>query len=215
MPSSRVRITPRPTPQALAPHAPTWPAVDAVATTLPTATVVTAPESATPDTASRRLVQDRGTLLTPRDVASILGIPVKRVYELPIPKIRIGLKGARGVAYNPYTVADWLSSRTEQPGTAPQRAAWMPANAAGGPDLSVTDVARVLRVRAANVRQLGIPASEAYIRERGGRMTWDARDVSEFIAAREAESARDVAADASTALRVALGAIARAVYRAD
>ncbi|HEU4649009.1 MAG TPA: helix-turn-helix domain-containing protein [Gemmatimonadales bacterium] len=48
------------------------------------------------------------TLLTAAQVARIVGVPTKRVYELGIPAVRIS---ARSLRWRPSTVAAWLRDR--------------------------------------------------------------------------------------------------------
>jgi len=209
MPPSRVRITPRPT----APAVPKPPALAEATAPVATATSEPTPAAAgrnPSDPALRRLLEERGRLLTTREVAAILGVAPKRVYELPIPRIKLGEGAKARVAYNPYTLEAWLASRTEQP-NAPPRAAWVPANRHGGIDLTAADVGRALRVSPTSVRELGIPVSDGLTRE-CSRPTWDANDVAAYVAQREAESAHDVAVAAAADLRIALSVVAAGAY---
>ena len=47
-------------------------------------------------------------LLTAKEVAAILGVRVKRVYELGIPAVRIS---ARQLRWRPSAVQQWIASR--------------------------------------------------------------------------------------------------------
>jgi len=49
-------------------------------------------------------------LLTAEDVARWLSVPVKRVYELPLPRVRVGL---RSVRWLPEDVHQFIAKRTE------------------------------------------------------------------------------------------------------
>lgn len=210
MPPSRVRITPRPSAPPVA-KLPSAANVVAPVATSPTEAAPAAAGRIPSDPALRRLVEERGRLLTTREVAAILGVAPKRVYELPIPRIKLGEGAKARVAYNPYTLEAWLASRTEHP-NAPPRAAWVPANRHGGIDLTAADVGRALRVPSTRVPELGIPVSDGLTRERS-RPTWDANHVAAYVAEREAESARDVAVAAAADLRIALSVVAAGAYR--
>lgn len=54
---------------------------------------------------------DPEPLLTARDVAERLQVPRDRVYELPIPRVRIG---PRTVRWRPEAVEAWIVEREEQ-----------------------------------------------------------------------------------------------------
>lgn len=53
---------------------------------------------------------DSERLLTASDVAEILQVPSKSVYELPIPRIRIGL---RRIRFRPADVREFIDRRIE------------------------------------------------------------------------------------------------------
>ncbi len=55
-----------------------------------------------------RPASDLEPLLTAEEVAGILGVRTKRVYELGIPCLRLS---ARSIRYRPAAVAAWLESR--------------------------------------------------------------------------------------------------------
>lgn len=57
--------------------------------------------------------EDLKPLLKAADVARIVGVSPKRVYELGIPAVRIG---PRALRWHPDTVAAWIASRTEHGG---------------------------------------------------------------------------------------------------
>lgn len=55
---------------------------------------------------------DPEPLLTAREVGEILRVPRKSVYELPIPRVRVGKQRVR---WRPETIRKFIEDRTEKP----------------------------------------------------------------------------------------------------
>jgi predicted DNA-binding transcriptional regulator AlpA len=55
---------------------------------------------------------DPEPLLTARQVGAILNVPVKSVYELAIPRVRLGL---RRIRWRPVDVSRFIERRVEKP----------------------------------------------------------------------------------------------------
>ncbi len=49
-------------------------------------------------------------LLTARDVAALLKLPTKSVYELPLPRVRLG---ARRIRWRPVDIREFIHRRTQ------------------------------------------------------------------------------------------------------
>ena len=55
---------------------------------------------------------DTEPLLTAEDVGGILRVPTKSVYELPISRIRLGI---RRIRWRPHDVREFINRRVENP----------------------------------------------------------------------------------------------------
>jgi predicted DNA-binding transcriptional regulator AlpA len=55
---------------------------------------------------------DLEPLYNAEEVSAILGVPVKSVYELPVPRVRIG---KRRIRWRPADVREFIRRRVEEP----------------------------------------------------------------------------------------------------
>jgi len=68
------------------------------------------PEEVRPDLVGDGFDPER--LLAAREVAEILQVPAKSVYELPIPRVRVG---KRRIRWRPADLREFIHGRTETP----------------------------------------------------------------------------------------------------
>jgi hypothetical protein len=122
-------------------------------------------------------LRDLRRLLSVEEVADILGVPPKKVYELSLPRIAVTERRYR---WDPATLRRWLVNRSAEGGFA----AFCASLEAQAAPLSVSDVGELLRIDPRAVRLLGVRRADATTGGTTGEDAWTPATLTSWLRAR-------------------------------
>ena len=122
-------------------------------------------------------LRDLRRLLSVEEVADILGVPPKKVYELSLPCIAVTERRYR---WDPATLRRWLVNRSAEGGFA-AFCEWLEAQAA---PLSASEVGELLRLDPRAVRLLGIRRVDATAGGTTAEDSWTPAALASWLRAR-------------------------------